>query len=184
MNFLADYCCCLVIKSCPILCDCVDCSLPGSSVHGISQAKTLVWVGTSTSRASSWPDPGINPCLLHWQVGSLSNEPSEKSLLADWTLKNKNQWTDICASRNNPDYSAESKAYWEKKNIVKLLQILPIVTFKYWGLTDGRHRCGRDQLTWVHQQLPLLFGQSGSFPISETVVHDSKVWVVRCWFSL
>ena len=115
MNFLADYCCCSVIKSCPILCDCVDCSLPGSSGHGISQAKHWCGLGTSTSRASSWPDPGINPCLLHLQVGSLSNEPSEKPLLADWTLKNKNQWTDICASRNNPDCNTESKAYWGKK---------------------------------------------------------------------
>ena len=31
----------LVTKLCPTLCDPVDCSLPGSSVHGISQAKIL-----------------------------------------------------------------------------------------------------------------------------------------------
>ena len=31
----------LVIKSCPTLCDPMDCSLPGSSVHGISQAGIL-----------------------------------------------------------------------------------------------------------------------------------------------
>ena len=34
-------CCCLVAKSCPILCDPMDCSLPGSSVHGLSQARIL-----------------------------------------------------------------------------------------------------------------------------------------------
>ena len=33
--------CCLVAKSCPTLCDSVDCGLPGSSVHGISQARIL-----------------------------------------------------------------------------------------------------------------------------------------------
>ena len=37
------YCCCycLVAKSCSTLCDTMDCSLTGSSVHGISQAKIL-----------------------------------------------------------------------------------------------------------------------------------------------
>ena len=34
-------CCCLVGKSCPTLCDPMDCSLPDSSVHGISQAIIL-----------------------------------------------------------------------------------------------------------------------------------------------
>ena len=32
-----------------------DCSLPGSSVHGISQARLLEWVSISFSRGSSWP---------------------------------------------------------------------------------------------------------------------------------
>ena len=38
-----------------ILCDPKDCSLPGSSVHGILQARRLVWVVISSSRASSQP---------------------------------------------------------------------------------------------------------------------------------
>ena len=33
----------------------VDCSPPGSSVHGIHQARTLEWVAISSSRGSSWP---------------------------------------------------------------------------------------------------------------------------------
>ena len=37
------------------LCDPMNCSLPGSSVHGISQARILEWVTISFSRASSWP---------------------------------------------------------------------------------------------------------------------------------
>ena len=31
------------LQSCPTLCDSMDCSLPGSSVHGIFQAKVLEW---------------------------------------------------------------------------------------------------------------------------------------------
>ena len=41
--------------SCPTLCDPMDCSLPGSSVHGIFQAIILEWVAISFSRASSQP---------------------------------------------------------------------------------------------------------------------------------
>ena len=37
------------------LCDPMDCSPPGPSVHGISQARILEWVPISFSRGSSWP---------------------------------------------------------------------------------------------------------------------------------
>ena len=42
-----------VAQSCLTLCDLMDCNLPGSSVHGISQAKILGWVVISFSRGSS-----------------------------------------------------------------------------------------------------------------------------------
>ena len=45
----------LVSQLCPILCDPMDYSLPGSSVHGILQARLLEWVAISFSRRSSWP---------------------------------------------------------------------------------------------------------------------------------
>ena len=40
---------------CLTLCDPVDCNSPGSSVHGIFQARILQWVAMSSSRESSWP---------------------------------------------------------------------------------------------------------------------------------
>ena len=46
-------CLCLVVQSCPTLCDPVDYSLPGSSVHGILQARVLEWVAIPFSRGSS-----------------------------------------------------------------------------------------------------------------------------------
>ena len=44
-----------VAQSCPTLCDLMDCSLPGSSLHGILQARVLEWVAISFSRGSSRP---------------------------------------------------------------------------------------------------------------------------------
>ena len=44
-----------VSQSCPTLCNPMDCGIPGSSVHGIFQARILEWVVISFSRASSRP---------------------------------------------------------------------------------------------------------------------------------
>ena len=48
-------CCCLVAQSCPTLCEPLDHSLPGSSVHVVSHARILEWVAISSSRGSSQP---------------------------------------------------------------------------------------------------------------------------------
>ena len=48
----------LVTRSCPTLAIPMNCSPPGSSVHGISQARILEWVAFSSSRGSSWPRDG------------------------------------------------------------------------------------------------------------------------------
>ena len=42
-----------VTQSCPTLCNRMDCSLPGSSIHGIFQARVLEWVAISFSKGSS-----------------------------------------------------------------------------------------------------------------------------------
>ena len=44
-----------VAQLCPTLCNPMDCSLPGSSVHGILQAKILEWVSVPFSKESSQP---------------------------------------------------------------------------------------------------------------------------------
>ena len=43
------------VKSCPTLCDPMDCSLPGFSVHGIFQSRVLEWVAISFSKGSFRP---------------------------------------------------------------------------------------------------------------------------------
>ena len=57
-------CCCWVTKSCLTLCDLMDCSPPGSSVHGILQARILEWVTISFSTGSSQPRDWTHvPCF-------------------------------------------------------------------------------------------------------------------------
>ena len=47
--------CCAVLSHVQLFCDPMDYNLPGSSVHGILQARVLEWVAISSSRGSSWP---------------------------------------------------------------------------------------------------------------------------------
>ena len=59
-----------VAQSCPTLCDPMDCSLPGSSVHGIFQAIVLECPGNSPGNChfllqGIFPTQGSNPGLLH-----------------------------------------------------------------------------------------------------------------------
>ena len=57
-------CVCAKYFSCVWLCDPMDCSPPGFSVHGISQARILEWVAISSSRASCWPRDWTHVCCV------------------------------------------------------------------------------------------------------------------------
>ena len=53
-----------LLQSCPILFNSMDYSLPGSSVHGILQARILEWVATSSSRGSCQPRDRTCICYI------------------------------------------------------------------------------------------------------------------------
>ena len=61
----------------PTLWDPKDCSLPGSSIHGIFQARVLEWVAISFSRESSWPRDRtrvshmVGRCFTVWATGEV-----------------------------------------------------------------------------------------------------------------
>ena len=64
---------CLCAQPRPTPCDPTDCSLPGSSVRGIPQARALEWVAISSSRGFSWPrDRSCVSCIdrrfLYWSA--------------------------------------------------------------------------------------------------------------------
>ena len=66
----------LVTQSCLTLCDPMNRSLPGSSVHGILQARILVCIAMAFSRGSS--RPGTEPGSPALQADSLPSEPPGK----------------------------------------------------------------------------------------------------------
>ena len=69
-----------LLQSCLTLCNPMDYSLLGSSVHRILQARILEWVARPPP--GIFPTQGSNPhllCILYWQVGSLPLVPPGKT---------------------------------------------------------------------------------------------------------
>ena len=69
-RFGIDVCVCSVAQSCPALCNPIDCSPPGSSVHRIFQSRILEWVVMASSRGSSRPRDRTHvsciSCISRW----------------------------------------------------------------------------------------------------------------------
>ena len=62
------------LQSCPTLCNPMDYSPPGSSVHGILQARILGWATMPFSRGSSQPrDRTLGSCIGRWILDPLSH---------------------------------------------------------------------------------------------------------------
>ena len=78
-----------VAQSCPTLCDLMHCSLPGSPVHGILQARILEWIAFPFSRGSSQPR---NRTQVSRMADSLWTEPPGKP-----------KYTGVCVSRKHAD---------------------------------------------------------------------------------
>ena len=80
---LKEHCYCLVTQLCLTLCDPMDCSPTGSSVHRILQARILEWVAIPFSRGI-FLTQGWSLGLLHWQADSspLSYQGSLSRLVA------------------------------------------------------------------------------------------------------
>ena len=75
MPFYFSVCVCVVAKSCPTLCDPRDCSLPGSPIHRILQARILEWVAISSLALLNFSLPLLLPKKSLW------NQPIRFSLL-------------------------------------------------------------------------------------------------------
>ena len=138
-----------VAQARPSLCDPLNCSPPGSSVHGIFQS-ILEWVAIYSFRGSSWPRDWTHfLCLPHWQVDSLPlshlgspNQPLGKNtgvdcpfllqgifLTQDWTWVSciASRFFTVWVSRGQHPTTPTKKKRKEKKNDSNLqLQILGI----------------------------------------------------------
>ena len=103
-----------VVQSCPTLSDPMDCSLPGSSVHGIFQARVLEWgaiafsIKASTSALLTMPKPFTGWITTNWKILKEMGIPDHLTCL----LRNL-----YCRSRSNtlePDMKQWTGSSWKK----------------------------------------------------------------------
>ena len=92
---------CEVAQSCLTLCNPMDCSLPGSSVHGIFQARLLEWVAISFSSGSSQPKD------QNW----VSHTADRRfTVWATMYRSSANPWTVLCQAPLSVEFSRQD--YW------------------------------------------------------------------------
>ena len=112
-------CACMLPQSCLALCDPINCGLPGSSVHRISQARILEWVAISFSRGSSWPRDGTpvscigQQILYHWATGEAPKlNPNLQGilLLIAWSPQEPSKLFSVC--RNHVFFHFPVRSVW------------------------------------------------------------------------
>ena len=115
-------CCCWVTRSCLTFSDPIDCNPPGSSVHGISQARILEWVAISF--LGNLPNLGIKPASPAWQVDSLPHtEPLEKPLHEYDRCSINMCWMINETFRFQHKFNFLKEASFQEKNYIPLLYI-------------------------------------------------------------
>ena len=104
-------------QSCPTLCKLMDCSLSGSSVHGIFQASILEWVAISFSRGYSWPRDWTRvSCTAGrlftvWGTREAHYYQSSLSKLQCDIMSHQTEW----ASPNNPQATSAGEGVEKRK---------------------------------------------------------------------
>ena len=117
-----------VAQSCPTLCDPTDCSLPGSSVHGIFQAIVLEGIAISFSSGSSWPRDRtrvsriVDRHFTVWATREVPLQPNVQAFHKDRTVYNGAVWGEV------PD----ARGHWSRGRRV-----------------NGRHLTGLGGVNWA-----------------------------------
>ena len=127
------------LQSCSTHCDPIDCSLPGSSVHGIFSGKSS-GVGGNFFLQGIFQIQGSHPHLLrllHWQAGSLPLAPSRTTPSPDGViLKPWMWWINTPFFFLNRDHNSVACFYfkWRNKWSWKQLLFPPPFVFLKWYL--------------------------------------------------
>ena len=147
---------------CPTLCDPMDCSLPGSSIHGIFQARVLEWVAISFSRGSSqprewtWVLPHCRQMLLppekaeHWRIDANKLWCWRRLSRVPWTARRSNH---SILKEINPEQSLEGLTLKFQYRLPDAKE--PAPWKKAWGWarlrTWGEGATGDKMVGWHHR---------------------------------
>ena len=116
-----------LLQSCPTLCNPMGCSPPGSSVHGVSQARILEWVTMPFSRGSF--QPGKNPCFLNcrWILYCWASREAPYMHVCIFTYLCVYMYTYVCVSvclsvcTGDYDYESEMMRVFIRMIVVEMV---------------------------------------------------------------
>ena len=137
-----------LLSSCPTLCDLMGCSPPGSSVHGILQARILEWVAMSSSRGSSWPRGGthVSYVSLHWQAGSLLAAPPGKPPYFRSGLSKGDAFALSHKLHSQNTSIPPSKGMWTSATAKRLFYPKKFSKGSIWGYLSGNYHSNDETL--------------------------------------
>ena len=109
-------------ESCPTLCDPMDCSTSGSSLHGASQAKILEWIAMSSSRGSSWPSG--QTCISCIGSGNLNLHLLQDLMQAVTSTFLENYKKRLCGQGQKKNQTGQ-KMFWRGKIMSTTIIVFP-----------------------------------------------------------
>ena len=149
----------LVVQSCPTLCDSMDCSLPGCSLHEIFQARLLECVAILFSQGSSQTRDWTRiSCISRRSLYHCANESIH--FLKAYTRKTKKHKVFYHIKKNKPNYVWRKwRFFFSLRGIFQLFTSTPRDSMIKWKWSAGLVKA----LHWV------VFG---TFPIAKTWNRD------------
>ena len=146
------YCCWLIAKLCPIVCDPMDCSLLCSSVCGISEARILECIAISLFRGTSWlRDQTQISCIGRWILYCQATREAQSLVYL---------WTNICES--------PLLIFFFLKDLFGCCSILVV-------------RCGHLQDEACGLSCPGAYGNLSSQTRNQTCIPWIARWILNHW---
>ena len=164
--------CCLVAKLCPALLGPIDCSPPGSSIHGISQARILEWVAISFSRGTSQSrDQAHITCVsstgrwvfYHWAT---------YEALGIYTCQKRKDPGDVMEYMKKILFQNRNLKEEEREAGIQHWACLPI-TWNIWRISFSRTEISGKKKGWRIQLSMFLF------PLGKE--KDRSTWLWEVW---
>ena len=162
----------LVTQSCPILCNPMDCSPPGCSVHEILQARILPWVAISFPRGSSQPR---NQTWASCIAGRFFTIWSTRYLLETSLYPSNPTYTNTFANRNSKNYDNKKSHHLRECLLCARNNMLDVLlVFQKWESGCSELLTNRPQVTELLCDEYSILAQS--YTLQNSIMHltDSK----------